>query len=145
MIDKYNTEGRTPKDFSVYQNPRKLFKNLREGNINPKRLLKHQINFKSNLDKINKENKKSKSEDQICVIQNIESIFDLREKIIDFFKDSSFLLSESEYRAKYGRVLKILTTKQIFQRLRIALAQVKVSNTSENLLNEIRQIIYSLY
>ena len=30
-------------------------------------------------------------------------------------------------------------------RLPIALAQVKVGITSENLLNEIRQIIYSLY
>ena len=27
----------------------------------------------------------------------------------------------------------------------VALAQVKAGNTSENLLNEIRQIIYSLY
>ena len=33
----------------------------------------------------------------------------------------------------------------MFRRLPIALAQVKVGNTSENLLNEIRQIIYSLY
>ena len=31
------------------------------------------------------------------------------------------------------------------QRLAIALAQVKADNTSENLLNEIRQMIYSLY
>ena len=31
------------------------------------------------------------------------------------------------------------------QRLPIALAQIKASNTSENLLNEIRQIVYSLY
>ena len=31
------------------------------------------------------------------------------------------------------------------QRLTIALAQIKVGNTSENLLNEIRQIIYSSY
>ena len=41
--------------------------------------------------------------------------------------------------------LKILTPKQIFQRLSIPLAQVKAGNTSENLLNEIRKIIYSLY
>ena len=33
----------------------------------------------------------------------------------------------------------------MLQRLPIALAQVKASNTSENLLNEIRQIIDSLY
>ena len=31
------------------------------------------------------------------------------------------------------------------QRLPIALAQVKAGNISENLLNEVRQIIYSLY
>ena len=33
----------------------------------------------------------------------------------------------------------------MLQRLPIALAQVKASNNSEHLLNEIRQIIYSLY
>ena len=33
----------------------------------------------------------------------------------------------------------------MLQRLPIALAQVKAGNTSENLLNQIRQIIYSLY
>ena len=48
-------------------------------------------------------------------------------------------------RATECKVLKILTSKQILQRLPIALAQVKVGNNSENLLNEIRQIVYSLY
>ena len=33
----------------------------------------------------------------------------------------------------------------MLQRLPIALTQVKAGNTSENLLNEIRKIIYSLY
>ena len=33
----------------------------------------------------------------------------------------------------------------MLQRLPIALAQVKAGNTSKSLLNEIRQIIYSLY
>ena len=41
--------------------------------------------------------------------------------------------------------LKELTPKQMLQRLPIALAQVKASNNSESLLNEIRQIVYSLY
>ena len=41
--------------------------------------------------------------------------------------------------------LKILTSKQMVQRLPIALAQVKTDNNSESLLNEIRQIVYSLY
>ena len=37
--------------------------------------------------------------------------------------------------------LKILTPKKILQRLPIAFAQVKAGNTSENVLNEIKQII----
>ena len=41
--------------------------------------------------------------------------------------------------------LKILTNKQMLERLPIALAQVKAGNSSESLLNEIRQIVYSLY
>ena len=46
---------------------------------------------------------------------------------------------------KQSMVLKILTLKQMLQRLRIALVQVKAGNTSENLLKKIRQIIYCLY
>ena len=41
--------------------------------------------------------------------------------------------------------IKILTPQQMLQKLPIALTQVKTGNTTENLLNEIRQIIYSLY
>ena len=41
--------------------------------------------------------------------------------------------------------MKILTPKQMFQKLPIALAQLKAGNTSENLLNETRQIIYFPY
>ena len=46
---------------------------------------------------------------------------------------------------KKGKGIKILTPKQMLQRLPLALAQVKAGNTSENLLNKIRQIIYSLH
>ena len=58
------------------------------------------------------------------------------------------MLSDANYDAKQnetnGKGLKILTPKQMIQRLPIALAQVKAGNNSENLLNEIRQIFYSL-
>lgn len=43
-----------------------------------------------------------------------------------------------------GKGFKILTPNQMLQRLPKALKQVKVGNISENLLNEFRQIIYSL-
>ena len=45
---------------------------------------------------------------------------------------------------KWGRT-QILSSKEMLQRLSIALAQVKAGNNLENLLNEIRQIVYSLY
>ena len=41
--------------------------------------------------------------------------------------------------------LKILTPKQMLERLSIALAQLEAGNKSENLLNEIHQIIYYLH
>ena len=44
-----------------------------------------------------------------------------------------------------GKGLKTLTPNQMLKRLRIALAQIKAGNNSESLLNEIRQIAYSLY
>ena len=40
---------------------------------------------------------------------------------------------------------KVLTPKQMAQRSSIALSQIKAGNTSENLLNEIRKMIYSLH
>ena len=40
---------------------------------------------------------------------------------------------------------KILTPKQMLQRLPIALVQVKGGNNSKNILNEIIQTVYSLY
>ena len=57
------------------------------------------------------------------------------------------MLSDANYDGKQneGKGLKILTPKQMLQRLSIALAQVKVGNNSESLSYEIRQIVYSLY
>ena len=49
------------------------------------------------------------------------------------------------HKTKQGAGFKILTPKQLLQRLSIALAKVKAGNNSENLLNEIEQIVFSLY
>ena len=68
-----------------------------------------------------------------------------RKSVIKLFDDYSSMVSEAELKATKETGLKILTPKQMLQRLPIALAQVKAVNNSENLLNEIRQIVYSLY
>ena len=65
--------------------------------------------------------------------ENAKKIFNIFEKTLDFNNKEK------------GKRLKILSPKQMFHRLPIALAQVKAGNTSENLLNEIREIIYFFY
>ena len=76
---------------------------------------------------------------------NIEIPYRARKEAIDFFDDYSSLMSEAKNKVTKGTGLKMLTLKQMLQRLPIALAQVKAGNNSENLLNEIRQAVYSLY
>ena len=44
-----------------------------------------------------------------------------------------------------GKGLKILTNQQMVNRLPILLAQIQAGNNSIKLINEIRQILYSLY
>ena len=80
------------------------------------------------------------------ILKNLYPLFEGREKIIDAFESKIFKIKieGSEKLLDYSN-LKILTPKQMLQGLPIALAQVKAGSTSENLLNEIRQIIDSLY
>ena len=65
--------------------------------------------------------------------ENRDKIINIVEKIFNFNKQQK------------GKGFKILTLKQMLERLPIAFAQVKAGNTSENLLMEIFQIIYYLY
>ena len=60
-------------------------------------------------------------------------------------KIRSEALYETKQDGTKGTGLKTLTSKLMLQRLPIALAQVKAGNNSENLLNEIKKIFYSLY
>ena len=74
-------------------------------------------------------------------------LYKARNEAIKFYDDYSLMMSEAKNKVKAtkGTGLKILTHKQMLQRLPIALAQVKAGNNSESLSNEIRQIVYSLY
>ena len=75
---------------------------------------------------------------------NIEILHKARKDAIKFYDEYSLMIFEAKYRATKGTGLKIWTPKQMLLRLPIALAQVKASNNSKVLLNEIRQIVYSL-
>ena len=72
-------------------------------------------------------------------------LYKARNEAIKFYDDYSLMMSEATSKLTKGTVLKILSPKQMLPRSPIALAQVKAGNNSESLLNEIRQIVYSLF
>ena len=77
-------------------------------------------------------------------------LYKVRNEVIKFYDDYSLMMSEAKTKSKEnntikGTELKTLTLKQMLQRLPIAISQMKAGNNSQNLLNEIKQINYSLY
>ena len=77
------------------------------------------------------------------VVQNLRNFFKAREMVVNGFKSKIFptkstgtgVLNTDKSK------LEILTSKQMLQRLPIALAQVKANKNSQKLLNGIKQII----
>ena len=101
-------------------------------------LLKRINEFKSKTTPQNSESKKVKED----ILNSARALLKGREMVFKAFESGIFLKPEE---LKQGTGLKILTPKEMVQRLPIALAQIKAGNNSETLLNEIRHIVYSLY
>ena len=143
----FKYEGNT-KDVSFYEymDSKELFDKIKNNQINYDDALKKQKLF---LNKLNNVKIGRKTSEQKEVITNLNKFYQSREEVFNFLKDYTKMMLDSDYKAKQnetkGTGLKTLTPKQMLQRLSIALAQVKAGNNSESLLNEIRQIVYSLY
>ena len=89
--------------------------------------------------------KKKKKKEKEIVLENLYKFWEGKEKVLDAFQSKIFSIKSKGagiLNPDHSK-LKILTPKQMLQRLPIALAQVKAGNNSESLLNEIRQIVYS--
>ena len=99
-------------------------------------LVEYILNFNNKARPKNKDYKNNKRN----FLNTAKKFYEGRELIINAFKSELFPLKSTT-----DTELKILTSKQMLQRLPIALTQVKTDNNSESLLNEFRQIIYSLY
>ena len=101
------------------------------------------MDFRKNTKPRSEEKKQEKEID----LQNLYNLFEGREKTLDAFESKIFLIKSKGagiLNSNHSE-LKILTHEQMLQRSQIPLAQVKAGNNSESLLNEIRQIVYSLY
>ena len=73
-------------------------------------------------------------------------LYKARNAAIKFFDEYSSMVSEPKNKAKNeDKEIKMLTPKQLLQKLLIGLAQVKVGNNSKNVINEIIQTVYSLH
>ena len=132
--DEYN--------FNNLDDPLTFLNNIKKGKISMNKAIEQQQNFYKYLNIIRIGNK---NDNQKQVVANANILFNGRSSAIKFIEDYGSMIPEAKRLAKEeqeGIRLKILTPNQMLKRLPIALAQVKAGNNS---LNEIRQIVYSLY
>ena len=122
-----------------------IFKSIHNGDIPLEDVEKEKIELKIEIGRMKQGDPKIKSPQQENTIDNIENLHNLREEVVQTFNDYAKNLSRNIYYSKQGTGLKILTPKQMLQRLPIALAQIKAGNNSKRLLKEIRQIVCSSY
>ena len=87
----------------------------------------------------------NKSYEHLSTVKKHLNFYELRQDVINVFKDYYKMINNAIYDAKCGEGPKILTPKKCFKDLTAVFAEVKADNTCKNLLNEIRKIIYFLY
>ena len=125
------------------------FKNymyIYEGKITIEEADKYQTNLLAeimNFRKNTKPRSQEKKQEKEIVLENLYHFRVGRENVLNAFETKIFLTKSKGagiLNPDHSK-LKILTPKQMLQRLPIALAQVKAGNNSENLLNEIKLFI----
>ena len=131
--------------FSKFKGPLHTFKSIYNGDMSSEDVEKEQIKLKEDLGYIKKGYPKNKSPEQKKTINKIKNLDNSREKVVQMFNDYAKNMSKNIYKSKQGTGFKVISPKQMLQRLAILLSQIKAGNNSESLLNEIRQIVYSLY
>ena len=131
-------------NFSMEKDPISFLNAIKEGEMSLEEAKNRQKNYLYYLNIIRKG---YKSPAQKKTLSNIANYFNARESAIKFIEDyGSMILEEKKLAREHEETgLKISTPNQMLKRLPIANAQIKAGNNSESLLNEIRQIVYSLY
>ena len=126
-------------NFQQFEAIRLFAKNMFADKITLNNADKHQSDLLIQIVDLNKDtNLRRIKRKKRGTYESINVLYNDTEMVLDAFKSEIFPLPSIEVTG-----IKILTTKQMLQRLPITLEQVKAGNTS--LRNEIRQIIYYLY
>ena len=128
------------------------------GKINLDETEKDQANLFENLVKYNnksKPNSNQGTDKKRNTFDSVSALYEGQELALNAFRSRMFPIKVTQgkgrpfmlalHPSELTKRLKMLTPKQMLQRLPITLAQIKAGNTSKNFLNEIRQIRYSPY
>ena len=135
-----NYDFRGFKTISTYGNDiRNNVTSFKAVNLEQANLMAHFHDFMKKTKPQDPEQKKKLKSD---VLNSVDALAKGRKLMYNAFRSGLFhRLEESQE----GEGLKIVTPNQMLKRLPQGLAQVQAGNNSESLLNEIRQIVYSLY
>ena len=139
-----SVNNRSSYTFSGLEDPLTLLNEIKKGGTSLEEATTEQQNYLEYLNVIRRGNKNA---EQRKTLSNINMFYNARNDAIKFIEDYGSMILEAKKlaREQEGTGPKILTPNQMLKRLPIALAQVKAGNNSESLLNETRQIVYSLY
>ena len=129
-------------EFDRLKDPLVFLKGIKEGRISIQEAKNIQKEFNKQLNFIRRGNK---NQEQRQALNNINNLYNARDMAIKFIEDYGSMILEAKIVKQEGKGLTILTPNHMLKRSPIALAQIKAGNNSESLLNEIRQIVYSLY
>ena len=145
---KYKNRFNTEEITKSLQKLRNKFININEFQEEYNKFMDNVKNFKNykskkELGSVSKNQKKmeryASDLEYIADLYNIKSGSDL-----EYISDLDNIKSGTDT-SKKGEGLKILTNKQMLNRLPILLAQIQAGNNSKSLKNELRQILYLLY
>ena len=142
--------GKYTYDFRTFNTIRTFGEDIYDGKITLEEADEDQTDLADKINEFTKEERPKnydKKQEKKIVTKNLRHFLNAREMVLNGFKSKIFLTKSTGTGILNtdNSKLKILAPKHMLQRLPIALAQVKAGNNSENLLNEIQQIIYSLY
>ena len=117
----YRYKGTTPDEkFDEYDNALGLIDKIKNDKVKLADAENDQINFKSSLSEIKKGTRKKDQRSKNNALYNIDMLYKERNEAIKIFNDYFSMLSEAKNEAKNktsGKGLKILTPKQLLQRL----------------------------
>ena len=117
--------------FIKFKGPLHIFKSIYNGDKIIENIEKVQIELKKDIGRIKQGDPRDKSEEQKKTVDSIKNLYNSREEVVKMFNDYARNMSRNIFDSKQeGTGLKILTPKQMLQRLPIALAQIKAGNNS---------------